>query len=526
MRINAFFFIVISILVSGTVRSGASPQTVNMNPYRSTAFFELTGAGLPRKLSGDVLPVMFIVGPIQQNSGMRFVSSTAADSNSRITRSATLIKGVFGDSQSSPSLGAVSIGGHVMNASGGIPPQNSFMDLTIYENDQVLDQFKIPLDGTGIFRFNSVPWNPGYSYLVSVVYNNIRFTSSLIDGGLLSPGVSVDIPVVVYETSTNALLLQGLRMRVIYDFSTPGWVHVAETILISNPTSLVIVPSSDTEPILEFPLPKDATNVVFLDGNQSDRFRMTDKGFGDWQPILPGDGHQVLVEYSAPFESTWNCNLATPIPLDSLMVVVRSNGIETSSYGLQLSLVQSDNANSISVYTASGIAAGQNASLLFTTRDQIQRIWLGIGILTATLLLALVWIIRSKHVRINAQKLLPVAENSENVDTILDAIIALDDRYRHGDIPADAYQKARSELGEQTGRIENLNKGLNDPSGKSGQVLPEKACARWSEPGGTPGRIGDPAGCQWRWKNNTHSHPRHVDQAYFGGFFDWRVFRG
>ncbi len=443
---NAFFFIVISILVSGTVRSGASPQTVNLSPDRAIAFSEQTGAGLPRKLTGDALPAILVLGTGRQNAGIHLLSSASVVKNSNLIRSAALVKGGLGDAASSPSLGDVSIGGHVMNASGGIPPQNSFMDLTIYENDQIVDQIKIPLDGSGIFRFNPVPWNPGYSYLVSVLYNNIRFTSRLIDGGLLSPGVSVDIPVVVYETSTNALLLQGLRMRVIYDFSTPGWVHVAETILISNPTSLVIVPSSNTEPILEFPLPKEATDVIFLEGNQTDRFRMTNNGFGDWQPIMPGDGHQVIVEYSAPFESTWRSDLATPIPLDSLMVIVRSNGIETTSYGLQLSLVQSDNANSISVYTASGIAAGQNASLLFTTRDQIQRIWLGIGILTATLLLALVWIIRSKHVRMNAQKLLPVAENSKNVDTILDAIIALDDRYRHGDIPADAYQKARSDL--------------------------------------------------------------------------------
>ena len=40
----------------------------------------------------------------------------------------------------------------------------------------------------------------------------------------------------------------------------------------------------------------------------------------------------------------------------------------------------------------------------------------------------------------------PVKDGSSNVDTLLDAILALDDRYKAGEIPRDAYLKRRDEL--------------------------------------------------------------------------------
>jgi hypothetical protein len=39
-----------------------------------------------------------------------------------------------------------------------------------------------------------------------------------------------------------------------------------------------------------------------------------------------------------------------------------------------------------------------------------------------------------------------VKDGSSNVDTLLDAILALDDRYKAGEIPRDAYLKRRDEL--------------------------------------------------------------------------------
>jgi len=61
-----------------------------------------------------------------------------------------------------PALGIISISGHVINASGSIPPQNSFIGLTIYEDEGIVSQIKIPLDRSGVFRFDLIPWNPAF----------------------------------------------------------------------------------------------------------------------------------------------------------------------------------------------------------------------------------------------------------------------------------------------------------------------------------------------------------------------------
>lgn len=359
------------------------------------------------------------------------------------------------DTSASPVLGIIIIGGHVINASGGIPPQNAFIDLVIYENGAVTSQIKIPLEQSGIFRFDLVPWNPAYSYEVTTTFNNINFSSGLIDGNSLQPGMLIDVPVLVYDSSTNNHFLRAMRMKVIYDFSTPGWVHVSENILISNPTSMVIIPAGDTVPVLNYVLPRNAVQVTFPDGNSSNRYRLTTEGFGDWQPVLPGDGHQVMVQYAVPFTSSWRCDLNSPIPLDSLMVVVKASGIDTASSGLKLNLVQSDPETTLTVYVASDIQSDDSYSLIFSTRDHIQRIWLGIAFFVLTVAFALLWMIRSSRRRENPVQPAGFAQTYENEDTILDSIIALDDRYKHGDISAEAYHRTRADLVEKLEALRN-----------------------------------------------------------------------
>jgi len=443
---KALFFIVFAILMSGCTRAGNQVQVEN--PGSEQAVSIPTEAINRLQGSAETIPAASIILAAGGEKATLVHLVTKAEPGREIAGKLQSA-GYSILSSSSPTAGIISIGGHVVNASGGAVPQNTFITLTIYENDQIVNQIKIPLDLSGSFQFNLVPWNPNFTYMASVVYNSIEFDSGLIDAGVLLPGMTVQIHLAVYEVSTDAQLLEALRMRVVYDFTTPGWVHIFENILISNPTSLVIVPPSDGSPILDFPLPKEATNVVFPDGNSSNRFRLTSTGFGDWQPVMPGDGHQVLVEYSVPFTSAWRCDLTTPLPLDSIMVMVKASRIVTSSNELQLSMVQNDSTSSISVYAASSIPSGEQISILFTPQDQIQRIWLGIGIFTVTILLALVYIIRSNQVRARGENAPAVAKNAENVDTILDAIIALDDRHRHGDIGEDAYQKARAEYVEK-----------------------------------------------------------------------------
>ncbi len=399
----------------------------------------------PGMLTAKTATLYLLAGTLEPSAFVRSAAVKPLTLNAAYVKTSKITTGIFSDTKDSPILGEITIAGHVVNASGGRNPTNVFVTLVIFENDQIINTIKIPLDGMGLFEFDTVPWNPNFAYQASVMYNGIEFDSELVDAGILLPGAAVHLSLPVYEVTTNSQFIEAVRMRVIYDFTSPGWVHIAESILISNPTSLVVVSPDNSTPILDFPLPKSATNVDFPDGNGTNRFRLTSNGFGDWQPVMPGNGHLVLVEYSIPFTNSWHSNLTSPIAIDSLMVMVKASGIITTSNGLQLSAAQSDPSSSTTVYAASSIESGRNISIIFTTQDQIQRIWLGIGIFTATILFALLWIIRANHIGNRAADIPAVAENGENVDTILDAIIALDDRYRHGDIAEDAYKRARAE---------------------------------------------------------------------------------
>jgi hypothetical protein len=358
---------------------------------------------------------------------------------------------------SSVSMGMITIGGHVINASGGIPPQNSFISLTIYENGGILHQIKVPLDRSGIYRFDFVPWNPNFSYQVSTTFENLDYTSGLIDGNLLKAGIYLAFPIIVYNNSTDTRFLSAPRMRITFDFTRPGWADVTESVLISNPTSLAIITADNDTPILTYALPKEAVNIEFTDGPLAGTYRRTADGFGDWQPIMPGDGHQIMVTYSVPFTSVWHYTLKPPIPVESLLVAVRASGVETSRTCMLLMLMQSNPERSLNIFAVSDSEANEEYEITFATRDHIQKIWIGIGFFAASLLAALIWITVSKRksLRTEGEK---VAQKDENTDTILDAIIALDDRFKNGEISAEVHQRARQELVEKLERLKDQQK--------------------------------------------------------------------
>jgi len=77
---------------------------------------------------------------------------------------------------------------------------------------------------------------------------------------------------------------------------------------------------------------------------------------------------------------------------------------------------------------------------------------LGMVVFGLVLILAGVWLyLRSRNSQSDQRERgfdldSPETLGDENVDTLLDAILALDDQYKAGEIPQDAYLKRREEL--------------------------------------------------------------------------------
>ena len=92
-------------------------------------------------------------------------------------------------------------------------------------------------------------------------------------------------------------------------------------------------------------------------------------------------------------------------------------------------------------------ARGSMVSLGSNSTLTIGLVAFGVALIAAGLWLYL----RSRNGKTNRQEQVfeeeaPARDGSENVDILLDAILALDDQYKAGEIPQDAYLKRREEL--------------------------------------------------------------------------------
>lgn len=351
-------------------------------------------------------------------------------------------------------ISSVMVTGIVINGSGGNIPRNSIVRLTIYQNNQKVRQYDCPIDDLGRYTLLNIPWSSDFAYDTSISYNGIVYHSEMVEAGVISPSSEIYLPLIIYENSTSSQSLHALRMRVAFDFNDAGIVHISESILISNPTSLVIIPTSESVPVLYFPLPEGAQDVNFPEGNVNGRFRTTGKGFGDWHPIMPGDGHQVLVEYSLPFNGQRSVSISFPIAVDSILVLVTGKDIQVSGSDLDKVNTVPATDNATAIYNAPGLRSGGKLFLTFSTKEHLYKEWIGGILLVLTLLVSTVWLIRRQRIL----KKTTQQEKGDSEETILDAIIALDDRFKAGELKAATYQQIRAEFIQKIDEIKRNRK--------------------------------------------------------------------
>jgi cbb3-type cytochrome oxidase subunit 3 len=114
-------------------------------------------------------------------------------------------------------------------------------------------------------------------------------------------------------------------------------------------------------------------------------------------------------------------------------------------------------AGSELVFDISGRANSSGASLIGET--SWQNIAIGVGGLGVVLVVVGLWLYqRSKKAPMAAaeDEVIPEADEltaPEDAESLMDAIIALDDQYQSGELPEEAYHQRRAELKE---RLQNL----------------------------------------------------------------------
>jgi hypothetical protein len=266
------------------------------------------------------------------------------------------------------------------------------------------------------------------------------------------------------ELTSDISGLSADRLHVILDFTQPGAVQVAEVVIITNTQNKMVVPIKTGAAVLNYDLPQGAVNLQFQDGALGDRFIQTGKGFGDTQSIPPGSGYQLVFGYALLYDRQTAITLTLPVPVQQVVVMLPDNGVSLVSNKLQFAGSRDVQGTSLQLFVGANLAAGSPLQINLAGVPRATpagitanlNLLVGLAVFLLALAASLFWyyrrqlqtaalVRRMRKTRWAGQRVdtLPVEETQE---TLLDAVVALDDLFREGKLAKDPYQARRNEL--------------------------------------------------------------------------------
>jgi mono/diheme cytochrome c family protein len=355
--------------------------------------------------------------------------------------------------------GTGTVTGKVTSASGTQLPNGLEITLHGFDNMQVAITQTTTTQPDGSFAFMGVPMPAGRVFLATVNYQNASYGSDI--GTVQEGATTLDLPITVYETTTDASILKADRLHLFFEFVDAKTVRVIELYIISNPSDKTLVAESG-QPTVRFSLPKGASNLEFQDGALGGRYIQTSDGFGDTASVSPGSGsYEVLFAYEMPYDRKLDLEQVMSMPVDAVVILVPEGSIKIKSDVLQDSGSRDVQGTAYHTYSGNRLAAGETLRLTLTGRPSSgspglaassqTNLFIGLSVFGVALIVAGVWLYRrtrTSSVPAGEEEALFPSDSaaSESAENLMDAIIALDDLYRSGELPEEAYQQRRAEL--------------------------------------------------------------------------------
>jgi mono/diheme cytochrome c family protein len=371
----------------------------------------------------------------------------------------------FDASASFKPLESAFVSGNVINGTTGEPylEEGSVVELRAYNQDLVETlAITTTLSAEGAFAFELSDLPLDQFYRVTLVHGGVEYGSDF--GGLTPTDPELDLPITVFETSTESSVVEIERLHQIINFFE-GAVGVNELYVVNNNSNSVFVGESGDpdEGTFEILLPDDAQEISFQRAFGSmdnfvptNDFVFTGSGWADTFPLRPGPGSLVmLVSYALPYDdaatishpilySASAVNLALPDVGVTLvdaqdwadMGQLAMGSTNVSNFG------KSDiPAGSVLILSLEGEPELAEPSVGSTVLDSRLELFVGIGVALLVAGIAVVFIRRWQNELVG--RAIPLGSDR---DELLQAIADLDDDYEAGLIGDYTYQREREQL--------------------------------------------------------------------------------
>lgn len=360
------------------------------------------------------------------------------------------------------------INGKVINGGGGELPTGLEASLRAFDGMQSAFTLTAPVAADGSYEFKDVELTADRVFMVTVTVQGVDYNSDPLHARDLTDGKPADLPVTVYEVSHDLSLLRGDRLHVFFDFTDPEKVQVVELLIFSNPSTQVIAPAEAGGTLLTFKLPAGAEDVQFQDGTLGDGvYVQTADGFGVAQAYSPAEGYQILYAYNLPYARKGDFELNVPINVAEAIVMLPQDGIRMKSSQLTDAGSRTVQDVNLQLYTTNNITPGTPLKLSLSGRPaqgaqvsagSTQTLLIGIGAFALVAGAAAFFLFRRREKPSDVEEL----SEEDTEDTLMDAIITLDDQRRAGELSEDAYIVRRNDLKQRLEHLLDQQKGKKD----------------------------------------------------------------
>jgi mono/diheme cytochrome c family protein len=387
-----------------------------------------------------------------------------------------------------PDAGAATTGlisGKVTNKSaGGTVPSDLTLNLHVISDQNTtapndILQAKINSDNT--YRFEKVPLQAGWQYVVTASYKGTAFNSEVVNGDPTKP--QIDLPLNIYDVAADP---SGIQVSGILTMVQPSQqqnqLEVVQIYNFTNASDRVFLKQENGTPSsVSVRLPKGAAFEDFSNGSyliSADGTQVTDT-----QPVLPGDSHVMHVAFTLPYfggvaidqplDYQLNGQVEVMSGVDALSIVGDGfSGLGTrqlgnrvyTSYGGQLSR----NAGEALRYQIQGPLTSTQASAPAAATNNlspIAYILIGAGLLSIGAAFGFFMRERVTPARAAVQE-----SANPQINALIKKIADLDAQYSDRKISKTKYQKQRTALKAQVVALMKAEGGTPDappPSAES-----------------------------------------------------------
>ena len=354
--------------------------------------------------------------------------------------------------------GMGTVSGSIDNQTGAELPSDMKVTLRAMEHGsdpntgpKEIATFEGTVDVNGTYVFNNIPVPENRIFIADVVVNGSLYQSSftIVKAGEIDLVIP---PITIFEGTSDYSTLQVTSLQIYFDFAVEGSAQVFSVYTIANITDkTVTVKMSSGLDIPFIAFPEGTEPLGFEATSDTAAFVQTADGFAMPPSTTP---YGLIAFASMPKTDEMTISQTALLPIGTVTLYL-PEGMEAEGASLSDEGIQSEQNANYHVYSANGLDKDESIEFTVTGKPQSvtanpdilqnKNLLIGVGGLGLVLVLAGVWLF------LRGPK--PVVEEEDqeenefdDPESLMDAIIALDDLHRSGKLSDEAYRKRRDEL--------------------------------------------------------------------------------